>query len=460
MSGERKWRKARLDDLCDINPRKPSLKVVDDSTAALFVPMASVDEESGTVADAEWSTVGAVGRKSYRSFTSGDVLFAKITPCMENGKAAIVPEISTGYGFGSTEFHVLRPKPDTDARLIWHLVRQQSFRDEAANHFTGSVGQLRVPPDFLKSFEALVPVSGAAQAGLADLLDSATSFAASAATHCDAARRAIERFRHAVLAAACAGRLTTDWRDANPEPPAEPGPPLSTQAARNASAAPNTSALSDVPETWGWWAIEAVTSDVIDYRGRTPPHVAEGPIPHVRTTQIRNGRVDWNTDRFVTRDIYDEYMTRGIPRRGDVLFTMEAPMGEVGVVDRDDLFSIAQRILLLRPSDGVDGRFLALAMQSSAVRQAIELRSTGSGVVGIAYKRLRSVEVPRPPLPEQLAIVERVEQLLDLADAVARRIDVAQGRVDRSSQAVLAKAFGGELLANGAHTQMGPASCA
>lgn len=441
------WRIARLDELCDVNPPKPKLQSIDDRTAALFVPMAAVDEVSGTVASPEQSTVGVVGRRSYRSFTSGDVLFAKITPCMENGKSAVVPLIPTGLGFGSTEFHVLRPKIGTEPRLIWHLVRQQSFRDEATHYFTGTVGQLRVPPSFLESYEVLVPNDADNQAKLADLLDAATGSAASSSSHLASARRAIERFRHAVLAAACSGRLTADWRDANPEPPVEAGPALSAQALKNASGSSNTSELVEAPDTWSFWSAESITSEVIDYRGRTPPHVADGPIPHVRTTQIRAGRIDWNTDRFVTQDVYDRYMTRGMPQRDDVLFTMEAPMGEVGVVDRDEPFSIAQRILLLRPAEGVDGRFLALALRSHPVKRAIELRATGSGVVGIAYKRLRSVEIPHPPLAEQFAIVERAEGLLSLADALTARIDAATRRIDRSSQAVLAKTFRGELSA-------------
>lgn len=213
MSGRSGWHAARLDELCDINPPKPRLHDVDDSTEALFVPMAAVNEVSGTVSNPLQSSVGVVGRKSYRSFTSGDVLFAKITPCMENGKAAVVPSIPTGLGFGSTEFHVLRPKPGTDARLIWHLIRQQSFRDEAAGHFTGTVGQLRVPADHLASFEVMVPTDMRDQAKLADHLDASINHSLSASSHLATARRAIQRFRQAVFAAACSGRLTAGWRD-------------------------------------------------------------------------------------------------------------------------------------------------------------------------------------------------------------------------------------------------------
>lgn len=227
--------------------------------------------------------------------------------------------------------------------------------------------------------------------------------------------------------------------------PAPDGPPISEIGVKNASGAPNTSDLVATPETWRWWTVESITSDVIDYRGRTPPNSTEGLIPHVRTTQIRNGRIDWNTDRFITEETYSAYMTRGTPRRGDMLFTMEAPLGEVGVVDRDERFSLAQRILLLRPTDGVDGEFLALMLRSQPFRHATELRATGSGVMGIAYKRFRSVEIPRPPLSEQQEIVRRVSRLMGAADQVVERLDAVSQRVGYTSQVVLAKAFRGDL---------------
>jgi type I restriction enzyme S subunit len=201
----------------------------------------------------------------------------------------------------------------------------------------------------------------------------------------------------------------------------------------------------EVPATWAWWAIEAATEEVIDYRGRTPPSEASGPIPHVRTTQIRNGRIDWETDRFVTKETYDAYMTRGIPQRGDVLFTMEAPMGEVGVIDREEPFSIAQRILLLRPAGVIQGEYLALALRSEPVRRSMEYRATGTGVLGVAYKRLRSVLLPVPPIEEQAEIVDRTRQLLARADRIAKRLETSAAKVDGISRAVLTKAFRGDL---------------
>jgi type I restriction enzyme S subunit len=96
-------------------------------------------------------------KKGYTVFREGDVLFAKITPCMENGKMAVARGLHNGIGCGSTEFHVLRPKPGVDAQYVYHFVSSARFRAEAAHHMTGAVGQKRVPAAFLEHCEIPLP---------------------------------------------------------------------------------------------------------------------------------------------------------------------------------------------------------------------------------------------------------------------------------------------------------------
>ena len=91
-------------------------------------------------------------------FKDNDVLFAKITPCMENGKGAIAINLSNGIGFGSTEFHVLRPIEDnSNPYWIYHLTTLIEFRRLAERKMTGSAGQKRVPTDFLNNVEVVIP---------------------------------------------------------------------------------------------------------------------------------------------------------------------------------------------------------------------------------------------------------------------------------------------------------------
>jgi type I restriction enzyme S subunit len=118
--------------------------------------MSAVDAQKGIVATPELRPYSEV-KRGYTFFAEGDVLFAKITPCMENGKHAIARNLADGIGFGSTEFHILRPMADTTAEWVHYFVRQPSVLQDARKHFTGAVGQQRVPEDYLASLEIPLP---------------------------------------------------------------------------------------------------------------------------------------------------------------------------------------------------------------------------------------------------------------------------------------------------------------
>jgi type I restriction enzyme S subunit len=145
---------AELGEIVDVNPPADAR---DDSLSCSFVPMAAVEEETGRLDPSARRTVGELRGRSYRPFREGDVLVAKITPSMENGKAAVASHLFGGIGFGSTEFHVLRPVAGVDAKYVLHFVLQRSFRAWARRNMTGTAGQLRVPARFLASVAIPVP---------------------------------------------------------------------------------------------------------------------------------------------------------------------------------------------------------------------------------------------------------------------------------------------------------------
>lgn len=142
------WRRARLGEVCEINPRLPPEAKLDDDTIVSFVPMAAVSEISGEITTAEERQYQDV-KKGFTPFIGNDVLFAKITPSMENGKAAIARNLRNNIGFGSTEFHVIRCSEQILPEYVFYFIRQQSFRAWAKSSFIGSAGQQRVPPEFL-----------------------------------------------------------------------------------------------------------------------------------------------------------------------------------------------------------------------------------------------------------------------------------------------------------------------
>jgi type I restriction enzyme, S subunit len=150
------WPAICLSDLCEINPRRSYGLQRSDCTPTTFIPMSAIDEWHGIVARPEIKKYSEVQR-GYTFFAEGDILFAKITPCMQNGKHAIARDLIDGIGFGTTEFHVLRPGKGVISEWIHYFLRQKQVLKNAELSFTGSAGQQRVPEDFLRTLTIPTP---------------------------------------------------------------------------------------------------------------------------------------------------------------------------------------------------------------------------------------------------------------------------------------------------------------
>lgn len=150
------WRWVRLSEVAQINPPRRRELGLSGDEPTFFVSMSAVDDLTGTIKSPELRPFDEV-RRGYVYFEEGDVLFAKITPCMQNGKHAVASGLTNGFGFGSTEFHVIRPGPSITAEWIHFYVRRPEVLSDATNHFKGAVGHQRVPPEYLENLELPLP---------------------------------------------------------------------------------------------------------------------------------------------------------------------------------------------------------------------------------------------------------------------------------------------------------------
>ncbi|MBS0194794.1 MAG: restriction endonuclease subunit S [Proteobacteria bacterium] len=140
--------------IAEINP-KTDLKEIKDDGLVSFIPMEFITEKIN--AFTHTSRLISEVRKGYTCFQNDDVLWAKITPCMQNGKTAVVQGLTNGVGFGSTEFHVVRSKADSLSRFLWAVLSMPRLLYAAQGAFTGSSGHQRVPASFLEQLEIPVP---------------------------------------------------------------------------------------------------------------------------------------------------------------------------------------------------------------------------------------------------------------------------------------------------------------
>ena len=146
----------KLGECTIINPKKSMDNRLKDDLIVSFVPMASVGED-GSINTSDTKTYCEV-KNGFTYFMDGDVLFAKITPCMENGKGAVATNLCNGIGFGSTEFHVIRPLEGiTNPVWLYTLSVLKEFRLAAEANMTGSSGQKRTPSSFLQNYEIKLP---------------------------------------------------------------------------------------------------------------------------------------------------------------------------------------------------------------------------------------------------------------------------------------------------------------
>ena len=152
--GESKYKCKKLSELAFINPRT-DLSMLNDTDEMSFIPMEDISDDYG-----EWQNK-KIGKKAdvkgYTKFQNGDIIWARITPCMQNGKSALLSNLINGKGYGSTEFHIVRINSNEILPQYIHtLLRHFDVLSNAKKYFTGSAGQQRVPASFLSNL--LIPI--------------------------------------------------------------------------------------------------------------------------------------------------------------------------------------------------------------------------------------------------------------------------------------------------------------
>lgn len=182
--------------------------------------------------------------------------------------------------------------------------------------------------------------------------------------------------------------------------------------------------LGDIPHHWEVVPFVRCTVERADYRGATPEKVDSG-IFLATAKNIRKGWIDYECSKeFVRTEDYSKIMRRGLPRIGDVLLTMEAPLGHIALVDREDI-AIAQRVVRFRMrAELVRSRFALFALNSPYFQHQLHQRATGSTAQGIKASKLPQLLLVCPPVTEQDEIIERI-------DVECAPLDNALARIDR-----------------------------
>lgn len=454
-----RWLLKPLSEVVDLNPRLDKSGYRDDLDVS-FVPMAAVEAGSGRIEVSKTKHFSAV-KKGYTPFKEGDVLFAKITPCMENGKMAVVPKLTNGVGFGSTEFHVLRPRPGIEPRYIYHFVSNTSFRREAAHHMTGAVGQKRVPTSFLEDASIPVPPFDQQQLLVAEI-EKQFSRLDEAVANLKRVKANLKRYKASVLKAAVEGKLTEDWRKQHPNVEsaskllecilAERRAKWNGRGQCNQPGEAETSDLPKLPDKWTWARLDAIAAlkggITVDKNRKSS---TARTVPYLRVANVQRGYLDLSEIKTIEAPDADIKDLRLIP--GDILFNEGGDRDKLGrgwvwegqlpeCIHQNHVF--CARLYLPEVSPKLVswwGNSFGQAYFSREGKQTTNLAS-------LNLTKLSAFPIPLPPAAEQHQIVAEVERRLSVIEELEAAVEANLTRADRLRQSILKQAFDGGLIRN------------
>lgn len=386
----RGWTEVALGDVCEVNPKPRSLPGIDEEVA--FLGMASV-HVNGTTDAGELRRFGEVS-KGYTQFERGDVLVAKITPCFENGKIAQA-DPRTPVAAGSTEFHVVRPREDVDARYVLHYLRQPWVRLAGERRMTGSGGQRRVPASFVATLPLPLPPLDE-QRRIAAILDKADELRAKR-------RSALDKLESLTQS------IFLDMF----------GDPVG-----NSRAWPR-SALGEVAAT-----ASGGTPD------RAEPRYFGGAIRWVKSGELHSGVVV-DTEETLTPEGLANSAAKLLPP-GTLLVAMYG--ATAGVVATLGVSAATnQAVCSITPGPRIDGTFLTQVLR--LMSRKLLARRHGGAQPNLSQKVIRHLEIPVPPLDMQTQFAQTFDRVKRCA---AMSSDSAE-RADALLASLQSRAFRGEL---------------
>jgi type I restriction enzyme S subunit len=370
--------------------------------------MASVEAGGGTLdasATREWQQVS----KGYVPFADGDVLFARITPCMENGKVAIARNLTNGVGAGSTEFHVVRARELIEPVFLLHYLLQMRIRQDARAAMQGAAGQLRVPAAFLRTLALPLPPSAEQRRIVVEIERQLTRL--------DAALAALRRAKSGLRR--CRGGAIGFAFEAHSSAPLR--------------------RLGDLGEIVG-----GVTKGQ-----RRRPGTTTRPVPYLRVANVQRGHLSLDQVKRIEATEDEIRALQLVP--GDVLLNEGGDRDKLGrgwiwedqiaeCIHQNHVFRVRLNPLLAAP------KFVSHYANHFGQRYFFEEGKQTTNLASVNMTKLRALPIPLPPVAEQETLVNELEDHLSLIDDLGRSVDVSLARAARLRQAILKKAFEGKLV--------------
>lgn len=448
------WIRTQLSNISVIN-QKPSCSNLKMSDEVSFIPMQYVEALTGKVNLSETKHLKEVC-KGYTSFRDGDILFAKITPCMENGKVAIVNNLKNGIGFGSTEFHVIRSPEVLPRKYFFFYLIQEGFRKEAQRHMTGSAGQLRVPKGFLEQIEIPLPPL-AEQQRIVAKIEQLFSDLDAGVESLKAIKKQVRQYRQSVLKYAFEGKLTAEWRKKNkPEPASKLLEKIAKEKEQKTKGKKqkklptlDSCDLPELPKGWEWIGLGDLSESMKNGIYKPKQFYSDDGIACLRMYNIDKGKIIWKDIKrmTLTKEEVGEY---GL-NPNDLLVNRVNSRELVGkaAVIPDNLEkcvyeskNIRLRLISTRLCSTYVGYwflFYAHRYFSMNAQQVV-------GMASINQDQIGAMPIPLMGTLEQEEIVSVIEHHYSIADKIEEVVNIALKQSNWLRQSILKQAFEGKLV--------------
>ncbi len=419
------WVKIRLEDIAEINPKTLNRTTSLHESKVSFVPMRCVQEENGFM-DLSLQKFYNEVKKGYTPFIDGDILFAKITPCMENGKIAIAENLLNGVGFGSTEFHVIRLiNEHLHKKYFYYYFLQRSFREMARRNMKGTAGQLRVPMQFLKDVQIPLPPSNE-QRRISSKLDELFTNLDAGVEYLKRIQILLNQYRQSVLKYAFEGKLTEDWREVHKD---EIEPASKFLDTINGNIIINNSFF--IPYDWALTNIGSITNN---FDGKRVPIKSsdrariKGQYPYYGAAGI----IDYVNDY-----LFDgEFLLVG--EDGANLLSRSKPNAFLA----KGKFWVNNHAHVLQMKGGMSLSYLQHYINSMDLRFHI----TGSAQPKLTQLSMNRLVIPIAPYSEQSVIIEQIEKHMSIIENTNKIVQTSLKQIDGLRRSILKNAFEGKLI--------------
>lgn len=409
------WKWVRIGSITTLNPKN----ILDDNLDVAFIPMPCVSDgfrNQHTFEVRKWKEI----KKGFTHFANGDIGVAKITPCFQNRKSVIFNNLENGYGAGTTELSIVRVLENTVVRdyLLWFF-KTNHFIINGVKSFSGTAGQQRIHKDYLST--CLIPLPPLAEqmrivTKIEELLPYIDRYELAWSKLEDFNKRFPTDMKKSILQMAIQGKLVEQ------HPEEGTGEDLyriikkSNHDLKPSKTELNYDSMDFVlPDSWKMVELNQLFQ-FVDYRGKTPTKISEG-VFLITASNIKTGFMDYTRKEYISREEFETRKSRGITRKGDLLFTTEAPMGNVALCDISEC-SCGQRIITFQEyaDDTVIPQLFMYFMLSPVFQKQLLENCTGTTAKGIKADKLKHFYIPLPPFAEQKRIVAKLEQILPLCE--------------------------------------------